>query len=299
MLLFVQIAFCSFLMIASQSCSATASDIDRLFDLPEKKIDVGIAALILAKELHPDLDIPAYSKKIDILALKAVQLGKGTTDPEQRIRVLNTLLYQIEGFHYDHSESAQMKVENQTLKGLLDTKMGTCDTLPILYLAVAQRLGYPVYPVSAPDHQFLRYIDPHLKMQNIEATSGGGYSPDETYIREFHVNEKALKSGSYMRTMTYREYLGFMLDDISIALARKDGNIDRSIRYFEKVAKIYPTYPDVYISLKRAYIARSQQVDPDMAEIYRLKAFNYAAKADALGYFKLPPFIPASAGENK
>jgi regulator of sirC expression with transglutaminase-like and TPR domain len=205
----------------------------------------------------------------------------------------------MEGFHYDHSESAATKVENQTIKGLLDTKMGTCETLPILYLAIAQRLGYPVYAVSAPDHQFLRYVDPNLKMQNIEATSGGGYSPDEAYIRNFQVNEKALKSGAYMRTMTYREYLGFMLGEIAITSYRKNHDLDRMIHYFEMVEKIDPTYPDNYVSLKMAYIAKSRKANAELAEQYRQKAFKYSMKADELGYIKLPPQHALNTGVNQ
>jgi hypothetical protein len=72
------------------------------------------------------------------------------------------------------------------------------------YVAVAQRLGWPVYPVSVPDHSFVRYVDPALKDQNIETTSNGGYVPDGIYVKDFVVSEKGRKSGAYFRTLTYR-----------------------------------------------------------------------------------------------
>jgi len=179
--------------------------------MPEDSIDIGMAALTIAKVVYPDLDIKAYSAKIDEMVEKVRILTHGSTDPDYRVRVLNTYLYKMQGFKYDPSEidvetEKSKNLEDQFLNGILDTKMGNCVTMPMLYIAVAQRLGYPVYAVVAPDHYFVRYIDPHLKRQNIEATAGG-YVSDGEYIYTLHVSKKGLESGAYMRTLTYREYV--------------------------------------------------------------------------------------------
>ena len=194
-----------FLSSAVLNYQAEASEVDKLLEMSEKKIDIGIVALTLAKEVYPDLDVKAYSAKIDKLVKKIKDFTEGKTDPTYRIGALNTYLYKYEKFRYDFSEIDNSKLENRYLNGILDTKRGTCVTMPLLYLAVAQRLGYPVYPVAAPDHLFLRYVDPKLKKQNIEATGGGGYSPDEIYKKDLGITEKGIKSGSYLRTLTYRE----------------------------------------------------------------------------------------------
>lgn len=42
------------------------------------------------------------------------------------------------------------------LQGLLsDRKMGTCSSMPVLYVAVARRLGYPVHLVATKGHSFV------------------------------------------------------------------------------------------------------------------------------------------------
>lgn len=157
--------------------SVDASEIDKLLALPEDKIDIGIAALTLAKKFYPNLDVAAYSGKINDLAEKARWLARGTQDPELRIRVLNTVLFRQEGFHYDQNPNSRSKQDYYFLNGILDTKRGICYTMPLLYIAVAQRLGYPIYPVAAPDHLFVRYVEPGFPLQNIEVTSGGKYFP--------------------------------------------------------------------------------------------------------------------------
>ena len=124
--------------------------------LTERAFDIGRVALMFAKEAYPTLEVEAYSSKLDQMVHEIRALTKGSKDPDHRIRVMNTYLYKHQGFQYDHGDSYARKLKNRYLNGLLDTKSGSCFTMPLLYLALAQRLGYPVYPVSAPQHLLLR-----------------------------------------------------------------------------------------------------------------------------------------------
>ena len=38
--------------------------------------------------------------------------------------------------------------------------MGTCSNLPVLYVAIGRRLGYPVYLAATKGHTFVRWVDP-------------------------------------------------------------------------------------------------------------------------------------------
>jgi regulator of sirC expression with transglutaminase-like and TPR domain len=139
------------ILLLSHSFAADfVNDVDKLLALPERKIDVGIAALTLAKEVYPNLDVKAYSAKIDKMAEETGIFAKGRTDPDYRIRALNTYLYKSVGLQYDLSDPYVEKPENRYLNGILDTKKGSCVTMPLLYLAIAQRLGYPVYFSDIP-----------------------------------------------------------------------------------------------------------------------------------------------------
>jgi|CXWL01.1.fsa_nt_gi regulator of sirC expression with transglutaminase-like and TPR domain len=274
-------------LIATISHCASASDIDMLLQVPEHKIDVGFSALVFAKDLHPDLDVAAYSRQIDALAHRARIVAKGSKDPDYRIRALNTFIFKIEGFTYDHSKDANSKIENRFLNGLLDTKKGTCVTLPLLWMAIAQRLGYPVYPVAAPDHLFLRYVESDLKYSNIEATSGG-FSPDEELIKDFKITGKALKSGAYMRTMTYRQFLGDLLSETAVNLAVR-GNTDKAIRYLKKAVQLNPQFAENHDTLRALYLQKSKQVDGDLVAKYQSKAQQHFMRSEELGLIKLSP----------
>lgn len=283
----VVLVLCAFGMFAAEASfgkQTVTPAIQQQLELPEHKIDIGIAALTFAKEIYPDLDIQSYSRRIDVIAGKARRLANGTQDPETRIRVLNTVLYLTEGFHYDHSSDAQNKQETLFLNGILDTKQGVCYSMSLLYMAVAQRLGYPVYPVAAPDHIFVRYVAPTFTKQNIEATSGGKYFTDVSYIEDFSVSQRGLKSGSYLRTLTYREFLGHMLAANAVALGRK-GKAIRAIAYLRKAIELDPRFADYYDNLRIAHTTVSAAVDDvDRAVFHWEKAEYYAKKAKELGF---------------
>ena len=274
-------------LIAATSLHAGATDrfispsVQEQLALPEQEIDVGLAALTIAKEAYPDLDIKTYSAKLDELADKTRWLARGAHDPETRIRALNTVLFLHEGFRYDHEGFAQGgRKEHYHLNGILDTKRGICFTMPLLYVAVAQRLGWPVYPVGAPSHFFVRYSLPAFKHQNIEVTSGGKHFGDEFYIKDFAIGERALKARSYMRTMTYREYLGHLL--YASASAFQDGH--KRLAYTERAAQLDPRYPNFYQSLGDGYLAKSRIATGEHASQLEGKSRIAYGKAKALGF---------------
>jgi len=260
--------------------------------LPENKIDIGIAALTFAKEVYPDLDIKKYSAKINSIAKEAKAFaeenagGKNKiSDPEYKKLVLNTYLYREYKLQYDLSDPYAQKPQNRFIKGILDTKKGSCVTMPMLYIAVAQRMGYPVYPVNTPDHNFLRYVDARLKKQNIEATSNGGYSPDGVLIKDLEVSEAGVKSGAYMKTLTYRQYLAELLSHNGAYWAQQ-GYFQKAIEYLEKATELYPNGANTYELLARVNYEAGKQSDPLSAEMYLMDAKLNLEKALSLGFVR-------------
>jgi regulator of sirC expression with transglutaminase-like and TPR domain len=262
-----------------------------LLDLPEDKIDVGRAALIFGKEIYSAIDIEAYSRKIDVMATEAgrfVRRYGPRGDPESIIRALNTYYYKVWRVRYDNSFEGRAKQENNFLHHTLDTKEGQCITIPMLYMAFAQRLGYPTYGVLAPEHTFVRFVDPRLEAQNIELTAEAGFEPDEGYAYRLNVSQKAISSGAYLRTLSRRQYLGVLVQQNAIAIGAR-GDLDKSIRYFECAARLDPQ--NVYFPknlhalwMRKAALASS----PEWAGKYREIAFRYFEQAENMGWTRDP-----------
>jgi hypothetical protein len=110
--------------------------------------------------------------------------------------MLVTVLQQDLGIHYN-PERMQMPLEpleSETkffadsqdvfIHGLLGEKRsGTCSSMPVLYVAIGRRLGYPLKLVTTKAHLFVRW-DEGDKSFNIEGTSMGFQCyPDDEYRR--------------------------------------------------------------------------------------------------------------------
>lgn len=269
------------------SLAVLPPEIDALSILPEKKIDIGRAALILAKEIFPEINIAKYSAKIDKVVAEVRERTNGNFDPDYRIRVLNSYLYKIYGMQYDKNDPYVEKDQNRFINGILDNQKGSCVSMPLFYLSVAQRLGYPVYAVSAPQHIFLRYTDPALNMKNIEATNGGGYSPDEEYIAVLQVSKAALVHNTYMRTLTNREYLGLLIEQNGIYWGMH-GNNERAIEYLETAIKLNPRSAASIRSLGQSYRIQSKKLTGPRSSEFIAKANNCFEKAEQLGATTIP-----------
>lgn len=269
------------------SCGAlaarTLSVAERLGALSEDSADVALSALTLAREIYPDLEIARYMGVIEGLARRVAVIAGGTADPEQRIRSLNTVLFRDEKYRYDLNPFARSVETYNFLHGILDTKLGTCVTLPMLYITVAQKVGYPIYPVPVPDHYFVRYRHPTFAGANIECTSRGNCYTDASYIERFAVSKKGLESGAYMRTMTYREYLGHLISFTSGALFARQRN-QQAFDYLRIAVKLDPRDALLNWNLGQALTGLSKVSDDASRDRLRREGDFYLRRSEDLGY---------------
>jgi len=97
------------------------------------------------------------------------------------------------------------------LHGLIDTKRGTCATMPALHVAIGRRLGWPVGLACVKSHYVCRFDDGQV-VYNIEATDTGqgGFASgsDADYVRTQKLSRRAVSSGSDLRKLSAREMLG-------------------------------------------------------------------------------------------
>ena len=103
---------------------------------------------------------------------------------------------------------------DQFIHGMIDdTNGGTCVSMPVIYIAVGRRLGYPLMLVSAKAHLFARWEDGNDRF-NVEVSTdkGVGSYTDEYYKAwPMKISEAELKDGLYLKSMTLAEELACFL----------------------------------------------------------------------------------------
>jgi hypothetical protein len=130
-------------------------------------------------------------------------------------------LQKFQGVRYNPAKVAPDAVfesADSFLYGLLQTGLGTCATLPVLYVTIGRRLGYPLYLVQARSdtsgHLYFRWDDGQVRL-NVETTAGVlAYPPDEHYCTgPYRRSEPAIQMGRLLISHTPEDDLaGFLCE---------------------------------------------------------------------------------------
>jgi hypothetical protein len=200
------------------------SSVKRELEKPEKQIDVGYLSLLLSMDAFPEVDIKRTLLIFDAMAKNVRIICESSKDKmdlaDKCIASLNTFLYRPGSwntfgpkdhmvFSYDLNSDDDMQPKALFLPSMLQTKQGTCSTMPTLWYIIADRLGWPVNAVRGPGHIWVKYRG--VIQDNIEATSNGGFFPDSQYIRDMQVSKIALQNGIYFKLLSKKQFISTLL----------------------------------------------------------------------------------------
>ncbi len=151
------------------------------------------------------------------------------------------------------------------IHGMIGGPGGTCASMPVLYVAVGRRLGYPLKLVLAKEHLFVRWDDAEGKVCspgarfNIEATSEGLHCPPDERYRNWPipVEEKELAKGLYLRSLEPNEEVSLFRSTRTICLWENGRYADalRECQYAILLAPASPAYVWQIMDLYKKYRA--------------------------------------------
>jgi len=123
---------------------------------PEAELDLGRAALLIARAEYPHLDVEHYLRRLDALAESIRGEVAMEAAPRRRVGVLSRFLFLSEGFRGNAEHYFDPR--NSFLNEVLDRKLGIPITLSTVYLEVARRLYLPITGVGFPGHFLVKYV---------------------------------------------------------------------------------------------------------------------------------------------
>jgi hypothetical protein len=215
----------------------------------EKDYDIAEINLLTAKGLPgaENLDVERSLKTLDLWAAWVKHetdrhLHKFRKTPEEfnnseaYFRILMMICTLQEDFHVCYNKDPKMqagpvelvpsdftffgKPKDLFVHGLTEGEHeGTCASLPVLYVAIGRRLGYPLKLVECKGHLFVRWEDTKERF-NIEGTSRGlNCYPDEEYMEwPWPISKEELKTGMYMKSLSPKRELAAFLELRSLCL---------------------------------------------------------------------------------
>lgn len=130
---------------------------DQLMLLADEQIRLDCAALHLARDVYPDLDLRLWLDRLDTLAAEVAALRPGLTAP-LRYRALREVLVERHGFRGNPADYDDP--QNGYLNRVLARRTGLPITLALVWMEVGRRLKWPVAGVGLPGHFLVRFDDP-------------------------------------------------------------------------------------------------------------------------------------------
>jgi regulator of sirC expression with transglutaminase-like and TPR domain len=124
----------------------------------EEALDLAEAALLIAQEEQPQLDVSAYLHRLEEIAAAVRTRLPESPSPSDIVLNLNIHLFREEGFR--GNTSAYYDPANSFLNEVLDRKTGIPITLSVVYIEVARRVGLPLVGVGFPGHFLVKYTGP-------------------------------------------------------------------------------------------------------------------------------------------
>ncbi len=135
-------------------------------DCLDDQIDLAKAALWIAQDEYPDLDPAASLQQLDAMADELCDRLPAEQYPLKVIQTINQYLFEELGFSGNQTDYYDPR--NSFLNDVLERRTGIPLTLSMIYLALAERLDFPMVGVGMPGHFIIRprvtdmeiYVDP-------------------------------------------------------------------------------------------------------------------------------------------
>ena len=212
------------------------AELAQLFKMPEEKIDLARAALLVARFDNEELDIDAYRQEIDRLARLVANRFPKDAKSQAKIETLNTFLFKERGFHGSHTD--YYSKSNSYLNEVMDDREGLPITLSVLYIEIARRLKLNVVGVPLPGHFVVRHEPAGEKAQIIDVFDGKLLSRAEAEAKVKKVTGRAPEDADF-EPVTKRAIVVRMLHNLmNVAKSERDG--DSMLRYLDGIVAIDP-----------------------------------------------------------
>lgn len=125
---------------------------------PERQVDLASAALLIALDEYPALDIQKYLREIDAMASvirSEIDFSVGTRTMET-IEKLNRFLFHSKGFRGNTEDYYDPR--NSYLNEVLERRLGIPITLSLVFMEVGKRLGLRLEGVGMPGHFIVKCL---------------------------------------------------------------------------------------------------------------------------------------------
>jgi regulator of sirC expression with transglutaminase-like and TPR domain len=268
----------------------TVRTLDELSPLTDDEIDIATGALLASAELEPSLDVEKYLRLLDSMAIELGKELEGVISPELVAYRFREYIFSRWKFSPPPKELPAIEPRYMRLDKVLETKVGNCSGMSLLYLSLAERLGVPLSMVSIPPysniekaHAFVRYIGKSRAL-NIETMSYGLVVPDSFYTVRFR-NAIPMRPESFQTPLSKKQVIATVLDCFGTYFSEKDDKIAMAL--LKKSLSLWPEEVTALSELGSAQLrtGRTEQGLANLERALEISPRDVCASLALIGYY--------------
>lgn len=196
------------------------------------------AALYIALEEYPDLEIQTYLQRLDKMAEEVSQELPSEPYPLKILQTINRYLFETQGFQGNTQDYYDPR--NSFLNEVLDRRTGIPITLSLVYLEIAHRIGFPMTGINFPGHFLIRPEQEGMELWVDPFHQGEILFPEDCKNRLESLYQKPVElRPEFFEAISPPQFLVRMLNNLKhIHLDR--GDLDRCVAASERILLIDP-----------------------------------------------------------
>ncbi len=262
---------------------------EQVIAAPEAEINLAEAALVLAADEYPELDVEFHLLQIREMARHLEEKLPPEREAHACIQALNDFLFDELDFHGNVAEYYDPR--NSYLNDVLDRRTGLPIALCVLVLAIARELDLPILGVGLPGHFVVKWkdatqevvFDPFHRGQILDRRG------IEERVRET-VNPLTPFQAGWLSPVGTKYILGRMLHNLKAVFVHQDDS-ERAWMVTDKLVLLEPTagdeirdlgllslkigaYRQAAISLEQYLLSHSDAEDAPLMRVYLRRALE-------------------------
>jgi regulator of sirC expression with transglutaminase-like and TPR domain len=205
---------------------------------PDEKIDLAKAALYIAQEEYPDLDVEYYLNALDTMAAEAKKRLPMGRYPLRVIQSINQYLYDDLGFAGNKKDYYNPR--NSFFNDVIDRRLGIPISLALVYIEVAKRADFPMVGVGMPLHFLIRPDIPDMEIFVDAFNDGEVIFAEDCQERLSQIYQQSVTlQPEFLATVNHRQFLVRMLTNLKY-IYLKQQDIEKAVAAVERILLLLP-----------------------------------------------------------
>ncbi|MDX2231263.1 MAG: tetratricopeptide repeat protein [Leptolyngbyaceae cyanobacterium bins.349] len=207
----------------------------------DEQINLERAALYIAQEEYPELDVEAYLNGLDTMAADVVEQLPAEQYPMKILRTINHYLFEDLGFRGNREEYYDPR--NSFLNDVIDRRTGIPITLSLVYLAIAERIGFPMIGVNMPGHFLIRPAVAEMDVFVDPFHQGEILFPQDCVDLLSQVFDRPVElRPEYVESVGQRQFLGRLLSNLKVIYINQKEFL-KALAALDRILLLFPDLP--------------------------------------------------------